>query len=73
MAIAGSAQIARTIGPMLGRSVERSRLRVPLGRPIDKFQIIQENLPALAIGEVTVRAAADVGQSLTIIFPLISS
>ena len=60
-AIARSAQIAGAIGRVLEMSVAYANLRVQFGRPIGKFQIIQQNLAVLATEAVAARAAADAG------------
>ena len=62
-AIARSAQIAGAIGRVLELSVEYANLRVQFGRPIGKFQIIQQNLAVLATEAVAARAAADAGSA----------
>ena len=60
-AIARSAQIAGAIWRVLELSVDYANLRVQFGRPIGKFQVIQQNLAVLATEAVAARAAADAG------------
>lgn len=60
-AVARSAAIAGACGRLLGMTVEYANDRVQFGRPIGKFQAIQQNLAVMAGQVAAARGAADIG------------
>jgi acyl-CoA dehydrogenase len=60
-AVARSAQIAGAMQRLLALSVQYAQERVQFGRPIGKFQAVQQNLAALAGQAAAATAAADGG------------
>ena len=60
-AILRSAMMAGAIERSLALSVEYANLRVQFGRPIGKFQAVQQNIAFLATQAAAARAAAEAG------------
>ncbi|MDR6858617.1 acyl-CoA dehydrogenase family protein [Variovorax guangxiensis] len=60
-AVLRSALMAGAIGRSLALSVEYANLRVQFGRPIGKFQAVQQNIAFLATQAAAARAAAEAG------------